>query len=377
MSRGLRILLFAIVVIAGPNVFAADAEGPSATTPATVVQPRVAVLPLYAEDERTSRLAANMLTSILNEETRLAVLERVNIDQCIQELKFSQTDLVDPAKAARLGHCLGADMIVTGSIVRYAGGSFEVDVRFVRVESTEVLAAGGASCPESALREGLRRATRRVIERSPTLLEHLRPENEAGRGSVDLSDLLIRKTSNEKPGGYFGPLHEGWWRILQRATSADVVACIGFFQGGRSDPVGQGNLVASLLSLHFNQIDLSYEVPVSRLDDVSEDAGFSISYRSNPEPKRWCSYMRIGSATRKQLRHIETRYRFDDVVDSSDVNFIGLGVCLLDLSSHWSVLGLTAEVRYNFWRADVHNGGVSRKQNLDYPELRLGLAFTF
>jgi TolB-like protein len=94
----------------------------------TAPEPRtVAVFPFqYTGSEPElrplGRALAEMLVTDLSQTGRLRVLERTGVQMLLDELHFAESDLVDPATAARSGRLLGAGRIVQGQI----GGAQEL-----------------------------------------------------------------------------------------------------------------------------------------------------------------------------------------------------------------------------------------------------------
>jgi tetratricopeptide (TPR) repeat protein len=86
----------------------------------------VAVLPFayQGRDERLQplgRALAHMLSTDLSATDRLTVLERVEIEALLDELRLTEAGLVDPATALRGGRLLGAAEIVQGRLDDLAG----------------------------------------------------------------------------------------------------------------------------------------------------------------------------------------------------------------------------------------------------------------
>ena len=68
------------------------------------------------------------------------VLERAQLDAAIKELKLSQSELVDPASAQRIGKMVGAQYLVLGSFQVWQQ-QIRIHGRLLRVETGEILAA--------------------------------------------------------------------------------------------------------------------------------------------------------------------------------------------------------------------------------------------
>ena len=76
------------------------------------------------------RYVANRLTTRLAQSKKVSVVERQRLGQVLAELKFSMSDLVDPAKAKQLGRMAGVEAIVVGT-VSDLGNQVDVDARVI------------------------------------------------------------------------------------------------------------------------------------------------------------------------------------------------------------------------------------------------------
>jgi class 3 adenylate cyclase/tetratricopeptide (TPR) repeat protein len=77
------------------------------------------------------------LTSKLQEEGRVHIVERVLLDKLLEELKLSSSDLANPELALKVGRIVAARLIATGSITRY-GNDLQVSMRLIEPETTFV-----------------------------------------------------------------------------------------------------------------------------------------------------------------------------------------------------------------------------------------------
>ena len=82
--------------------------------------------------------AAEILRTSLVETGRYTVIERGMLKQVLEEQKLSLGGVVDPKEAANIGKVLGAKLVAVGSVVRL-GGSYTLNIRFVDVETGEVV----------------------------------------------------------------------------------------------------------------------------------------------------------------------------------------------------------------------------------------------
>jgi TolB-like protein len=90
------------------------------------------------------RFMAERLTTLLSQHRQCRLIERRRLDMVLNELKFSMSELVDPAKARRLGQMLGVQGLVVGSVTDL-GGTVDVDARIVEIQTNESLPGASTS----------------------------------------------------------------------------------------------------------------------------------------------------------------------------------------------------------------------------------------
>jgi tetratricopeptide (TPR) repeat protein len=88
------------------------------------------------------------LTSALQAEGRVKVVEREILDKLLEELKLSTTQLVDQESALKVGRILAARLIGTGSITQL-GSKIILTLKFIETETTQVVAAFSESFDNS------------------------------------------------------------------------------------------------------------------------------------------------------------------------------------------------------------------------------------
>lgn len=103
---------------------------------------RVVILPFEnltqkSEDQWLSNSFAESLTMGLLQVKALEVIERSQIKQIMKEQSFSQTDLVDPSSAPKLGKLMGAQIVVIGSYQK-VGQQLQANVRLVDTETGQI-----------------------------------------------------------------------------------------------------------------------------------------------------------------------------------------------------------------------------------------------
>ncbi len=122
----------------------APARGPIATGPATVA---VLYLDYAGADDELAALRkglAQMLISDLSANARLRLVERLQLESVLDELKLGASRAIDPASAAKAGKLLGARYLVMGGYFAFAG-SLRVDVRVVNVETGALVRGFGVT----------------------------------------------------------------------------------------------------------------------------------------------------------------------------------------------------------------------------------------
>lgn len=88
-------------------------------------------------------IAEEMITRLFIQEG-VRVIERAQLEKALAELKFSQTDLFDPALAKKLGKFVGVDAILTGTLT-ILDSTVRVNARLFSTERAEVLEVGTVS----------------------------------------------------------------------------------------------------------------------------------------------------------------------------------------------------------------------------------------
>lgn len=108
---------------------------------------KVAVLPLAHHDDHYSdgvTLLSDRLTSWLAADKTLSVVERDRLDKALEELHLGQSGQLDSSSVKSLGQSLGADVIVTGTIVNLPKDKSEVNARALLSKNGRIVSAGRA-----------------------------------------------------------------------------------------------------------------------------------------------------------------------------------------------------------------------------------------
>jgi TolB-like protein len=112
-------------------------------------RPGVAVFPftsggvIGSAPEDLSALEVGLQQLLLTELAQskdLRIVERSALTEILRELELTQSQMVDPATAARVGRIVGARYAITG-VFMDVYGDFRVDGRILNVETTEVMRA--------------------------------------------------------------------------------------------------------------------------------------------------------------------------------------------------------------------------------------------
>jgi len=92
------------------------------------------------------RFFAERLTTTLAQNRGFSVVERRRLNQVLGELKFSMSDLVDPAKAKQLGRMVGVEAIIVGT-VSDLGNQVDLDARLIDIERNSTLQSATTTIP--------------------------------------------------------------------------------------------------------------------------------------------------------------------------------------------------------------------------------------
>jgi len=105
--------------------------------------PRVGLLSFPYHDGKVSSgssIVSERLTTEMAEIEGVRVVERSLIQKILEEQHLSQTGLLDPNAAQRIGKVLDVDIIVCGTLID-TDGETEVNARSLKADTGEVLAA--------------------------------------------------------------------------------------------------------------------------------------------------------------------------------------------------------------------------------------------
>lgn len=150
--------LFAVLLLlAGPAFAGADAGRPT----------RIAVL--YFDVQSTNAelaifskgLAAMMITDLAA--SPLQVVERDRLEAILAELKLGETRFADRSKFPKIGALLGADFLVTGTLIKSAG-LFTLELKLFSVSTSLVVHTYRAMLKEDDVLDAEQRAVESVLK---------------------------------------------------------------------------------------------------------------------------------------------------------------------------------------------------------------------
>jgi len=93
---------------------------------------------LQGQTSELGRYIAERLTTRLSQLPKFRVIERRRLSPILNELRFSMSDLVDPAKAKQFGKLLGVEALVLGTISD-VGSTVDIDARVIEIETSNIL----------------------------------------------------------------------------------------------------------------------------------------------------------------------------------------------------------------------------------------------
>jgi hypothetical protein len=138
----------------------------------------VAILPFdrRGKGSEVSEGAHETLTTALWNRRRFKIVERVELDRVLNEIKLSRTVLVDPTQAVPIGRLLAAEAVIVGS-VKETATSAEVYARLISTETSAVMVAKDVffePAPSAAgFRNMLDNLAVRILESYPLIDGHV------------------------------------------------------------------------------------------------------------------------------------------------------------------------------------------------------------
>jgi TolB-like protein len=150
LVRSLASLALLGALVLGGGQVQAEPDTPTRTKASSKVAasagPTVAVLyfDYSGKDDELAFLRkglTQMLVTDLSESKKLRLVERIDLESVMQELKLNRTNKIDRKSANRIGKLLGARYLVTGGYFEFLG-RLRVDAKIINVETGAVKGIG-------------------------------------------------------------------------------------------------------------------------------------------------------------------------------------------------------------------------------------------
>ena len=93
-----------------------------------------------AKKDVMGKVFSEVLTTSFVNSDAFKIIEREQIEKVVKELQLTQSGIIDPSSAKQIGKMVGADAILTGSVIKF-GSDMRVDARIIEVESGIILTA--------------------------------------------------------------------------------------------------------------------------------------------------------------------------------------------------------------------------------------------
>jgi TolB-like protein len=98
-----------------------------------------------ARSDNFGKMVSEIMTTTMVKSESFNVIEREQLNKVLSELKFGESGLVDSNSAQKIGKFLGADAIITGSIIKI-GNTVRLDSRIIAVSTGIIEAAESGTC---------------------------------------------------------------------------------------------------------------------------------------------------------------------------------------------------------------------------------------
>lgn len=132
----------------------------------------------------------------LAERKEYKVVERAQLQEVLKEQKLSSSSLVDENSAAEFGKILGANYVVTGSVVQQETENI-INVRFINVEKGTVELARSVAVEEG---EGLQQICTKIIDemssklKTSPITKKPKLKKSEDKKSPDTFDFIVKAT---------------------------------------------------------------------------------------------------------------------------------------------------------------------------------------
>lgn len=172
----IAVMMFSIMFVFSLSCSAASSGKPSvAVIPFSNQSPR----PGIVNEGDMNAIRADVETDIV-QTGKFRSLTRTEIEKLLEEIKFDNSGLVDPATAARYGKMVGAQYLVLGTVTGLGtkkGNQYvaHLSLRMIEVETAEIFLAGrGTGQSKSDAFEALQKAANDALTGQRGMLTMLR-----------------------------------------------------------------------------------------------------------------------------------------------------------------------------------------------------------
>ncbi|WP_395740077.1 CsgG/HfaB family protein [Prosthecobacter sp.] len=155
----------------------------------------VAVLGFGAQKdiEPESEKLALLLGVQLSEHPELQLVERVEIEKVLSEQELSLTGTIQPDTAAKIGHIIGAQVLITGRLIDVSGKRMAV-VKLIGVETSRVVSVSAEFAGEPGVADAAKKLSGQITEK-------LRDPKSAFTAEVESWDAMIVRLKALLPAG--------------------------------------------------------------------------------------------------------------------------------------------------------------------------------
>lgn len=106
---------------------------------------KLAIIPFsYADNTASTKdgsIISERLTMKFINMQKFEIIERSVLNKVLDELKLQNSGLIDASSAKELGKVLGADAIITGTLIPTADGKIEVNARVIKTDTAQAIGA--------------------------------------------------------------------------------------------------------------------------------------------------------------------------------------------------------------------------------------------
>lgn len=121
---------------------------------------------VFKEDENLKGVGAqtsDLLQVYMAENMKLSFVDRASINHAFSEMELGLSGTIDPATAAKIGHMVGAKVIVTGSVFTM-GSEITFMAKIVGVETGQVFAEAVTQSLKEPKEEGIRKLAAKLTD---------------------------------------------------------------------------------------------------------------------------------------------------------------------------------------------------------------------